>query len=310
MNLLSFHILILLSIGFTYTSTINILSIFDFPTRSSVITFAPLIKKLTEKGHNVTVIANFAFKGIQQNYKQILLNRSAIATDIENHIDLSNTPHWRILSYLGPTFFNELNGNICNALFSKKDIRDLWQSNKTFDLVIIPVFQSDCVYQLAKQFKCPIVGVHTTVITSWTANKYALPNNPAYVPNFYMPFYAKMTFLQRFENTLVTWLHNIYYSIVMDEKEKAIVTKYFGTKEAEQLKEQCHKVSVFLVNTHFTFQSPRPTVPTVIEVGGIHIGQTNTLPKVMLKFIIYLFRDKGLKKVGKIVNIYGTINKN
>lgn len=293
MNLFILHTLIFFSIGITCTSAINILTIFDFPTKSSVITFEPLLNKLIENGHKVTVIANYGFKGMHQNYKEILLNRSAINTDIESHINLSNSPHWRVLSYLGPTFFRELNQNICKALFSMNDIVDLWQSNKTFDLVIIPVFQTNCVYQLAKQFKCPIVGVHTTVITSWTSNKFALPNNPSYIPNFYMPFSAKMTFLQRFENTLITWLHNIYYNIVIDETEKVIVAKYFGTEESEQLKKQCHKISVVLVNTHFSIQSPRPLVPSVIEVGGIHIVQTKTLPKVIKFFSFFNFGISG-----------------
>lgn len=37
-----------------------------------------------------------------------------------------------------------------------------------------------------------------------------------------------------------------------------------------------HNVSLVLVNTHPIFQHPRPIVPNMVQVGGLHINNDNS----------------------------------
>jgi glucuronosyltransferase len=45
-------------------------------------------------------------------------------------------------------------------------------------------------------------------------------------------------------------------------------------------------VSLVLLNNHFSLNYPRPLVPTMIEVGGMHVSQTiNKLPEDIQEFL-------------------------
>jgi len=59
-----------------------------------------------------------------------------------------------------------------------------------------------------------------------------------------------------------------------------MLKKHFG-KDVPPLSELKKRTSLILVNSHFSLNNPRPTVPGFIEVGGMHIQSNGTLPKVM-----------------------------
>lgn len=260
-------------------SAYNILGILHFPSRSTAVTFVPLFKKLADKGHNVTVITLFPLQISNGNYKEIMLNGSHL-TDRATLNDLGKIPHWRVMSYVIPTVITEYPKIICPMLYTSTEIQNLSKNNVKFDLVLLKVFETECVYQLAKQFKCPVIGIHSAIILPWSARRFALSTNPSYIPNVYLPHNGKMSFWQRLENLMATEYLKLYNRYVMLENDKAVVAKYFGEEEASQLESLGYDTSVFLVNIHYTVNSPRPLVPNVIEIGGIHIGEPKPLPKV------------------------------
>lgn len=260
-------------------SSYDILGIFHFPARSSVVTFQPLLKKLVEDGHNVTILTNHALKGIRGNYREIQLGGASAAQKFGSFDDFSDG-RWD--SYMCARDIGIISKKLCKLIFSIKDVQDLYNSH--FDLVIVQIFQTECIYQIAKKFDCPIIGVHSTNIMPWSGGRFALPNNPSYIQNSLLPFPAKMNFWQRLENSLVTLGHIVYYHHVMVETDKRIVEEHFNSEEASLMNTIGYNTSLFLVNTHFTVNSPRPLVPNVIEIGGIHIGQSRPLSKVLLYY--------------------------
>ena len=67
-----------------------------------------------------------------------------------------------------------------------------------------------------------------------------------------------------------------YYFDVTSYK---IASKYFGSN-LPSLESIAKNVSLVLVNTHYSLNRPRPLVPAVIQVGGLHIKEPNRLPAV------------------------------
>lgn len=45
-----------------------------------------------------------------------------------------------------------------------------------------------------------------------------------------------------------------------------------------------YNISLILVNSHFSVNYPRPLVPNIIEVAGLHIDTPRPLPKVRCWF--------------------------
>lgn len=64
-------------------------------------------------------------------------------------------------------------------------------------------------------------------------------------------------------------------------KHSNIIARNFFGEDLPDLRELAQKTSLILVNSHFSTNQARPTVPNFIEVGGLHIKEPNALPKVI-----------------------------
>lgn len=258
----------------------NILAVFHFPSRSSFATFQRLLNELAFRGHNLTVISNFSQKE-NSNYNEVLIDNAGFVSDNTRWSDLSFDKSYQFLvKYLSPRTLSGLSYRVCSTLFATEDVQNLYKQNITYDVILLHLFQTECVYQFAKKFKSHVIGVHSSIMLPWTANRFGLPVNSAVVPSIYSQFSTNMSFFERLENTLLTWCHIVYYRQVMLPMDKKMIENRFGAEEAASLEDLLYKTSLFLLNTHYTVNLPRVMLPNVIEVGGIHIGKSKALQKV------------------------------
>lgn len=88
-----------------------------------------------------------------------------------------------------------------------------------------------------------------------------------------------MSFTERCMNSFAGILGQfIYYNIHL-RSQNQLMKKYFGT-DFPHLKEILRNTSLELVNHHFSLAFPRPYLPNMIEIGGIHVKAPKPLPKV------------------------------
>lgn len=280
--------LVLMPVIVSSASAYNILTIFHFPARSSFVTFKPFLKELAERGHNLTVISHFSQKEAVPNYHEIVLDSSQFSDSTVVNSVSSLEANKFYLTYLCPALLSGLTHKQCDIFFSNKAVQELYRSNIKFDVVMLNIFQSECIYGFAQMFKSPVIMIHSAAIVPWAADRFALPMNPAVVPNIFLTFTTNMSFFERVENSIVSWSHNLYYDYMMFPMDKEIVKDHLGETVSASLKDLIYNTSLFMVNTHFTLNLPRLTLPNVIEVGGIHITKPRTLPKVC-KFLYDYF---------------------
>lgn len=277
-------LIIVLFLNIICVSTYNILGVFPLTGKSHFLSFEPILKGLAVKGHNVTVLNHFPLKVSLKNYKDVVIGDSDFFyNDIENSnlpilskIDTSRKQMYQtflVLAFLGQ--------RACEIMFESKNVQDFLKQNNGFDIVITEYFNTDCALVIANKFNCPIVRVHSATLMPWTNSRYASPLNTAYMPNNFLPFSDRMTFLERVENTIITFIQNSYYNIFVVHKDNEIVGKYFGD-DSKTFNSDIFKDSVLLVNTHFSLNLPRPLTPNIIEIGGIGVGQSKALPQVRL----------------------------
>lgn len=65
-----------------------------------------------------------------------------------------------------------------------------------------------------------------------------------------------------------------------DRRATEIGRKYFG-ENAPDGYALLKKIALVFVNSHFTFDLPRPWTPNLIEIGGIHVTDPKPLPEVI-----------------------------
>lgn len=72
------------------------------------------------------------------------------------------------------------------------------------------------------------------------------------------------------------------------ENSNRLAKEFFGPNLPD-LRDLAYQTNLFLVNSHFTINQARPTVPNFVEVGGLHIKQPKPLPQVcsFIKICLY-----------------------
>jgi hypothetical protein len=105
------------------------------------------------------------------------------------------------------------------------------------------------------------------------------PENPAFVPNQYLPYTDEMSLWQRVINSVFRIVSPVARRhLVLNRLEK--VVKEFLKDEHFSLEEVERNASVVLVNSHHSLGFPRPMTPNVIEVGGMHCRPSKDLQTI------------------------------
>lgn len=275
-------LLFLLLFVVKWSYSYNILVMFPYPGISHFLSFVELFKMLARKGHNVTIVSHFPQEKQIPNYRDINIGGYEVflKTGFFQMPDLSQMDSKsRFNKYFISVLLAEVADTMCNVAFSSKTVQDFLKEDNHFDVAISEYFNSDCILTVAKKLKVPVVRIHSCTLMPWTSKRYAIPDHPAYIPNNFLPFSDRMSFFERIENTIISVIHSVYFNKFVLDNDKRVSMKYFG-ELAATLESDVLNDSLLLVASHFSLNLPRPMVPNVIEVGGIHVGKPNALSKV------------------------------
>uniref|UniRef100_A0A1Y1LL43 UDP-glucuronosyltransferase n=1 Tax=Photinus pyralis TaxID=7054 RepID=A0A1Y1LL43_PHOPY len=273
------NILLLLSL-ITCASCLKILGVFPFTGRSHFLIFEPLLKELSRRGHEVTVMSSFPLRNPPPGYTDVYL---PVHPGGEDMVQLVAGSRWD--KYRSPISCKESTRHRCEFLLASEEYRDFLLVDGKYDIILSEYFFFNChLTPVVKKFKVPYVLIQTTPLMPW-ANQWAgNPDNPAYIPNWVMDYSHKLGFLERLENTAVWVFGFLYYNYVMVAQEVQMYLKYAGA-DSDYLYDMMRNTSMFLVYTHFAIHGARPFVPNVIEINGMHIESQKRLPAHIDKWI-------------------------
>jgi glucuronosyltransferase len=114
----------------------------------------------------------------------------------------------------------------------------------------------------------------------WGNDRIVNPDHPAYIPNYFVSYTDNMTFGQRIINTVLTEISKLGHYYFAELSMDKLSRQHFGHDVlplTELKKKKKKKTSLILANSHFSLNTPRPTVPGYIEVAGLHIQSDGKL---------------------------------
>jgi len=260
----------------------NILGVFPINGRSHWAVYESVLKALVARGHNVTVITAFPEKTPLSNYTVIDVSKTFPSAVNQIGIDI-------VLNYLSSVFISQwyisdLQMKLCRESQKLPEVQALLKSGIKFDAVFTEIFGADCDVGYAYHFKAPLLSIMSSSHLPWSYDRVGGPDNPSYIPTIVTRAVGKMNFQMRMINTLyyiyfkLAW---IYYS---DWPADKLLKENFGP-DAPYINDIVYNTSMVFVNGHFSMDGPRPLVPNMVEIGGIHIKPPKPLPKDILKFI-------------------------
>ncbi|XP_049767863.1 UDP-glycosyltransferase UGT5-like [Schistocerca cancellata] len=262
----------------------NILAVFPVPGKSHWIVFRELLLELSRRGHNLTVISHFPLdEPPPPNWEQIFVGAY--------HEELPSGPNLFDLGTSGAMqevkFLMAHGRGWCRRALEEEDMRKLVASkDRRYDLLLIEVFFNDCLFALAHKFRVPTVGACALGGgASWMGDTVGNPYPHSYLPEPFLKFTSRMSLPERLYNAFFGTYFRLVREFSYLPQLDAIVRERFGDANMPPLSHIQRNMSLLLVNSHVSFYYPRPLVPNLIEVGGMHIKPPKKLPDDLRAFM-------------------------
>ncbi|CAH2076946.1 unnamed protein product, partial [Iphiclides podalirius] len=276
-------LLCLLAIGLAAeVRSARVLGLFPHTGKSHQMVFEPLLRALAERGHHVTTVSFFPLKNPPANYTDVSLEGIAGLGVETFDLSIYEAPSLllkipvvkRIAKQIME--FHPLAGMALNVCGKALDWPPLVEALKSdYDVVLVENFNSDCMLGLLHVYgiRAPVVALLSCNLLPWSANRVGVFDNPAHVPVTSTHFTAPMTFAERLENAFMHLYHSLWFHYAVQVKERELIEKRFGRRIPE-LQDLGKNYSLMMVNTFHALNGVRPTVPGVVEVGGMHLDHT------------------------------------
>lgn len=272
-------LLALLATAIQLSNSARILALFPSPLKSHFIVFEALLMELANRGHTLTVVTSHPKENVPTNYHQIdtssCLHIPEELFTVEILHSFSENSNALLESLIDVTI------DIFEQILMCDPMQKLLHTTDSYDLLITEAFISDVLLGYAHKFQTPFILFSTLPLTPWGSEVVGNPSNPSYIPFTFNcdPFGKSPSLYARLYNTVLylkSWYHSTWkWTPRINEQAKT----YFG-KEIPPVMEIAKNASLILTFSHFSSNAPRPLVPAVIEVGGLHIKDPAPLPKV------------------------------
>nr|XP_017202999.1 UDP-glucuronosyltransferase 2B31 isoform X6 [Oryctolagus cuniculus] len=255
-----------------------------------------ILDELIQRGHEVTVLKPSAYVLLDPNKSAIKFETFPLSIsrdDYEKYItesimsyvfEMGNYSFWKYysvlqeLSWLDSDFFE----NICrDAVLNKTLVTKLKESR--FDVILADAL-CPCGELLAELLKVPFLYTHR-FFPGYTYEKYSggLLFPPSYVPIVMSELTDKMTFMQRVKNVLYVLYFDFWFQTFNEKKWDRFYSEVLG--RPTKLTELMGKADMWLIRTYWDVDFPRPLLPNVDFIGGLHCRPAKPLPKEIEDFV-------------------------
>lgn len=171
--------------------------------------------------------------------------------------------------------------------FSHPKVKEFIHRNDLhFDLVINQELYHDSWLMFGYKFKAPIVTICPTGTFDFFDRNMGLLTPYAYVSHNVLTYTDNMSFTERWHNTMVSLYEWIYRRWVHISTQQEIAKRFFShLGPLPSIDDLIRNVSVTLTNSHPALFHPRPSMPTLINIGGAHLKKPNKLPNDLQQFL-------------------------
>jgi glucuronosyltransferase len=183
--------------------------------------------------------------------------------------------------------FWDIGIELCNIFLQDEAIQALLSRNHEYDILITSAFMYDCVFGIGYKLNVPIIKMCTYGGTKWMDEWFGNPSPYAYIPGVYHAYTDRMNLWQRVHNTLAEIhikLGRIFYVIPQHD---AILRKHLNSSNIPSIWELQKSTALLLLNSHFSIGYPRPLMPNIVEVGGMHVTPPKKLSAVSRTAVHY-----------------------
>ncbi|XP_068973144.1 UDP-glucosyltransferase 2-like [Bombus flavifrons] len=269
---------------------LKILAVFAHLGKSHFDVFKPLLEELSRRGHDLTVISHFprTEKAIAEEplptYKDISLRNEELGVFV-NVVDLHaiDSRYFQIFTDLYMLY--TMSGLVCDIALKNPEVKQLVDSGKKFDLMLVESFNTNCFMVFVHKFNVPFIQISTHQLMTWAIDDLGVSNEASYIPSMFTRLPRPMNFFQRMINAVSAFVTTMVFRTLFNWRDYSVANEFYGPGIPD-LKSISNNASLMFVNTHYSIHGAISFPPNVIEIGGIHISpKVKPLPPKIKKFL-------------------------
>ncbi|XP_066286571.1 UDP-glucuronosyltransferase 2C1-like [Branchiostoma lanceolatum] len=265
-------------------------------------------RALVDKGHTVVVVItedigetrrtewpDFQFETFQDQGTQARLNE-----DLDYTVSIAGEES---LKQFIESFMAESEGlkQYCSLLLADSNLVDRLRTSQFNVVISDPFFPCGAILSAHLDIRVPHIAVMRVDPYLLDEKAAGLPLPLSYVPFPGTDFTDEMTFVQRLQNVVSSILGHMIGHWVASSMYDELVRTYIG--EDETIQSVTSRTDVWLYQTDNVLDFARPSMPNMVQVGGLNVQMVNPLTEDMEAFVPSAGRD------GVIVVSFGSMVK-
>ncbi|XP_047498158.1 UDP-glucosyltransferase 2-like isoform X1 [Penaeus chinensis] len=224
---------------------------------------------LADRGNQVTLVSPFRPSKTRENLREILVPGISIHDYIPNLFTGKTA---------GPMALMSASPALCSEALAKEEVQDLLKEK--FDVVLLSMFISHCFLSIVHKMQVPYIWVSPAGPTGMTDHMIGNPSFPSFTGFVLLEAKHPLSFTERalsvFGDTFSSFMMNYLIVYWMDDVCRS---RGLCPDDMPSLNEMQFGASLLIQNHVRTLDNPpRPFVPNVIAVGGIHCRPAQPLP--------------------------------
>lgn len=267
-----------LIVVFTQLSTCaRILIVSPAASLSHNLFYRPIVEELSLRGHQVTVIAGDTFNNPElTNLTEINVHDETYGVINSGDLLLKNQLN-KLTTMEFIKSYSPLVVPILRNILKNKQVQEILK-NGEFDLVMVEHLNFPVLFGLKEHFKCPLIGIISFELTMTGHDTVGNPTYPSYAADFGGYAGPDLTFWERLDNFLYALEARRYHYWEIIPEHEMLAEEIFG-KQMDLVKAE-RSVDLILVNSNPVFHEPKPSVPAIVEIGGLHSRKSQFLNPV------------------------------
>ncbi|XP_058804713.1 UDP-glycosyltransferase UGT5-like isoform X1 [Phymastichus coffea] len=250
----------------------RILGIFPYNGKSHNVMFSALMKGLAKRGHQVDDITHFPVKDAGKTYN-VVVNLNGTLKSVVNSFTID---YVKLLDHDVARMIADDYGNAFCKLMDLPEMQKLIKNppnNPPYDVVITEAFGSHCFMGFGHLLNVPVIAVSSSVEYPWVSQLIGSDDNPAYVCNALSSDFDKSSFFDRLWNT-VSYHQTVHTFHKTSEKFQTDAMRKYLKTDTPNIRQVERSVALTLVNRHPVLYGAKPIAPSLVEVSGLHIEQS------------------------------------
>lgn len=243
-----------------------------------------LVKELSRRGHEMVVLIPETSILIQSSdaYTTRTFGVPYTKADLDASMEslkknIMKAPQISDLlgNIIGLISFTNTQVKGCEALLYNEPLMQNLREER-FDLMLTDPFLP-CGPIIAEAFSLPAIYFLRGLPCGLDLEAAQCPSPLSYVPRFFLDNSDVMTFPQRVKNVLMAGIDVILCRIIYSSFDE--LTSRYLNKDVSFRDILAH-AAIWLHRYDFTFEYPRPVMPSMVRIGGVNCAKRNPLPAV------------------------------